>query len=72
MSNRIHNRRTAVRELSCNSRADEILEFVYNDENEALSNPQVVLSHQSTMPAVQEFLREMSELDSQPAADRWH
>jgi len=24
------------------------------------------------MPAVQEFLREMSELDSQPAADRWH
>ena len=72
MSYRIHNRRTAVRELSCNSRADEILEFVYNDENEALCNPQVVLSHQSAMPAVQEFLREMSELDSQPAADRWH
>jgi len=72
MSNRTHNRRTAVRGLPCNSRADEILEFVHNDENEALCNPQVVLSHQSAMPAVQEFLREMSELDSQPAAARWH
>jgi len=72
MSNRIHNRRTAIRELPSNSRADEILEFVYNDENEALCNQQVVLNHQSAMPAVQEFLQEMSELDSQPAAACWH
>ena len=72
MSNRTHKRRSAICELPCNSRADEILEFVYNDENEALCNRQVVLNHQSAMPAVQEFLQEMSELDSQPAAACWH
>jgi len=72
MKNRTNHRRTVTHELPRDSRADEILEFVYNDEDEALCNQQVVLSHQSVMPAVQEFLREMSELDSQPAAARWH
>jgi hypothetical protein len=72
MRNRTENRRTATRELPRDARAEEILEFVYNDEQEALCNEQAVLSHQSIMPAVQEFLREMSELDSQPAASCWH
>ena len=72
MRNRTHNRRTAARELPRNSRADEILEFVCNDEDEALCNQQVAMSHQSVMPAVQEFLREVSELDAQPAATCWH
>ena len=54
------------------ARAEAILEFVYNDEEEALCNEEFVLSHQDTMPAVQEFLQEMTELDARPAADRWH
>jgi len=72
MRNKTDNRRTATRELPRDARADEILEFVFNDEVEALCNEQAVLSHQSVMPAVQEFLQEMSELDSQPAAACWH
>jgi len=72
MGNKTDTRRARKHELPRDSRADEILEFVYNDEDEALCNQQVVLSHQSVMPAVQEFLQEMSELDSQPAAARWH
>jgi hypothetical protein len=72
MRNRTENRRTATRELPRDARAEVILEFVYNDEDEALCNEDVVLSHQSAMPAVQEFLQEMSELDSQPAASCWH
>jgi len=72
MSNKTENRRTKEPELPRDARADEILEFVFNDEVEALCNEQVVLSHQSVMPAVQEFLQEMSELDSQPAAACWH
>jgi hypothetical protein len=45
MRNRIDNRRTATRELPRDARAAEILEFVYNDEQEALCNEDVVLSH---------------------------
>lgn len=54
------------------ARADAILEFVFNDEQEALCNEQFVLSHQGEMPAVQEFLQEMFELDSERAGARWH
>jgi len=64
MSNKTDNRRTATRELPRDARAEEILEFVYNDEEEALCNEDVVLSHQSAMPAIQEFLQDMHELDS--------
>jgi len=72
MKNRTDNRSARKRELPRDARADEILEFVYNDEVEALCNDHAALSHQSVMPAVQEFLREMSELDSLPAAACWH
>lgn len=72
MRNRIGTRRTTTCGLPRDARAEEILEFVYNDEEEALCNEDVVLSHQSAMPAIQEFLQEMIELDSRPAAARWH
>ena len=71
MRNRTEHRRTTARELPRDARAEEILEFVYNDEEEALCNEDVVLSHQGAMPAIQEFLQEMHELDSRPAAARW-
>jgi hypothetical protein len=71
MRNRTDNRHTATCELPRDARAEVILEFVYNDEEEALCNEDVVLSHQSAMPAVQEFLQEMHELDSRPEASRW-
>ena len=71
MRNRTDKRRTATRELPRDARAEEILEFVYNDEEEALFNEDVVLSHQSALPAIQEFLQEMHELDSRPGAARW-
>jgi hypothetical protein len=54
------------------ARAEAILEFAFNDEEEALCNEAFTLRHQEEMPAVQEFLREMIELDSRPAAARWH
>ena len=65
-------RRIAPTELPRDIRAEQILEFVYNDEEEALCNEAFVLSHQDAMPAVQEFLQEMTELDARPGADRWH
>jgi hypothetical protein len=71
MRNRNENRPTAARELPRDTRAEVILEFVYNDEEEALCNEDVVLSHQNAMPAIQEFLEEMHELDSRPDAARW-
>lgn len=72
MGTRTDIRSTGERELPRDTRAETILEFVYNDEQEALSDDDVVLSHQGAMPAVQEFLQEMSELDLRPAGTRWH
>ena len=72
MGNKTDSRRTTICELPRDVRAEEILEFVYNDEQDALCNEDVVLSHQSEMPAIQEFLQEMRELDSRPAAARRH
>ena len=54
------------------ARAEAILEFVFNDEVEALCTEDFALNHQGEMPAVQEFLQEMSELDARPVASRWH
>ena len=71
MKTRTHAGRTTKRELPRDARAEAILEFVYNDEEEALCSDHIVLSHQDAMPAVQEFLQEMSELDAQPAASCW-
>ena len=64
-------RRAALTELPRDTRAEQILEFVYNDEAEALCTEAFVLSQQRDMPAVEEFLQEMIELDARPA-DRWH
>ena len=72
MKTRTDTRRTATRELPRDTRAEEILEFVYNDEEEALCSEDFVLSHQRDMPAIQEFLQEMQELDSRPGDARWH
>ena len=72
MRNKTDNRRTAKRELPRDARAEVVLEFVYNDEEEALCNEDVVLSHQSALPAIQEFLRDMQELDSRNDGGRCH
>jgi len=72
MKNRTENRRTATRELPRDARAEAILEFVCNDEEEALCNEDVVLSHQGAMPAIQEFLQDMHELDSRNDGGRCH
>jgi hypothetical protein len=64
-------RRTEPAELPRNARADAILEFVFNDEEEALCDESLALSHQREMPGLQEFLQEMSELDARPVT-RWH
>jgi hypothetical protein len=53
------------------ARADAILEFVFNDEVEALCTEDFALSHQGEMPAVREYLQEMFELDARPVT-RWH
>lgn len=72
MRNKTDSRRTTPTELPRDVCADAILEFVFNDEEEALCDEDLALSHQGEMPAVQEFLREMIELDSRPAAAPWH
>lgn len=65
-------RRTATTEPPHDARAEAILEFVYNDEEEALCSEDLVLSHQREMPGLQEFLQDMAELDAQPGTARWH
>lgn len=72
MRNRTENRRIAERELPRDARAEVVLEFVYNDEEEALCNEDVALTHQSAMPAIQEFLQDMQELDSRNDGSRCH
>ena len=72
MKTRTDTRRTATRELPRDTRAEEILEFVYNDEEEALCSEDFVLNHQRDMPALQEYLEQMHELDSRPGDARWH
>ena len=72
MGNKTESRRTTSCELPRDMRAESILEFVFNDEEEALCNADFALSHQGEMPAVQEFLREMTELDSGPTTANWH
>jgi len=64
MSNKTDFRRTLKRERLHHPREEAILELVFNDEQEALCNEEFVLNHQRHMPAIQEFLEEMSELDS--------
>ncbi|HSC93600.1 MAG TPA: hypothetical protein VLC73_01390 [Burkholderiales bacterium] len=58
--------------LPRDARAEAILEFVFNDEEEALCNEAFVLTHQREMPAVEEFLQEMTELDARSASACWH
>lgn len=72
MKTKTQQRRNALAEMPRDTRAEQILEFVYNDEEEALCNEDLVLSHQRDMPAIEEFLQDMVELDAHPAADRWH
>ncbi|HXV10217.1 MAG TPA: hypothetical protein VD839_05390 [Burkholderiales bacterium] len=56
--------RDREREFARSAIGEEALEFVFNDEEDALSSEELALTHQRDMPALQEFLREMSELDS--------
>lgn len=72
MTTKTESRRSQARELPHDRRADEILEFVFNDEEDALCNERFALTHQRDMPALQEYLREMFELDSRSGDVRWH
>ena len=72
MRNRTCNRRPAAFEPPCDPHDEAILEFVFNDEEDALCNEEFVLSHQGQMPAIQEFLEEMSEFDSSGPRVRFH
>jgi hypothetical protein len=72
MKSRKNPRHTETRTLPHDDSADEILEFVFNDEDDALSSEHVALTHQRDMPALQEFLREMSELDSRNLCVQFH
>lgn len=72
MKRKTDSQNTAQTELPRDARAEVVLEFVYNDEEEALCNEDVVLTHQSAMPAIQEFLRDMQELDSRSDGSRCH
>jgi len=64
MKTKTDTRRTAPSPLPRDTRAEAILEFVFNDEEEALCDEDFALRHQSDMPALQEFLEHMHELDS--------
>ena len=64
MNSRKEARQIRKSQLAGDAAADEILEFVLNDEEEAVSSEHLALVQQRDMPALQEFLREMSELDS--------
>ena len=72
MKSKTNTRRTAPSTLPRDARAEAIVEFVFNDEEEALSNEGFTLSHQRDMPALQEYLEQMQELDAGPAVVRWH
>ena len=72
MRTKTHTRRTQARALPHDDRADEVREFVYNDEQEALCDDSIVLSHQRDMPGLQEYLQEMFELDSRTSGIRYH
>ena len=72
MRSKTETRRIATRELPRDARAEAVLEFVFNDEQEALANEDVVLNHRRDMPALQEYLEEMHELDSHPGGTRSH
>jgi len=72
MKTRMETRRTQARDLPRDARENEILEFVFNDEIDALCDEQIALNHQRDMPALQEYLRDMFELDSRPGITRSH
>lgn len=72
MGNRTDTCRAKARELPSDAVAEEILEFAYNDEVEALCSEHAVLSHQRDMPALQEYLQNMYELDTPPGITRSH
>ena len=72
MGNNTRTRRATSCELPRDTRAEAILEFVFNDEEEALCGEEFALSHQSEMPAIQEFLQEMSDLDARSVTARRH
>ena len=72
MNSRKEARQIRKSQRSLDAAADEILEFVLNDEEEALSSEHLALVQQRDMPALQEFLREMSEFDSRGTHYRMH
>ena len=72
MSNRSDFRRKLERELPRHPHEEAVLELVFNDEEEALCDADFVLNHQRQMPAIQEFLDEMSNIDSSGPCSRFH
>ena len=72
MGNKTDPRRIKAPELPHDACAEQILEFVYNDEQEALCDEHAVLGHERDMPALQEFLEHMHELDAPPGTGGQH
>lgn len=64
--------KTKARIQAREPRVDEVLEFVFNEEEEALCSEHVVVSQQRNMPALQEHLQEMSERDWPATLVRHH
>lgn len=50
----------------------DIFELAFNDEEETLSGGHVLLTHQRDMPALEEYLHEMSEIDSRADSASLH
>jgi hypothetical protein len=61
MRNKPGSRHATTHELPRNPHDQAILEFVLNDEEDALCGEEFALSHQRAMPALQEFLEHMHE-----------
>ena len=72
MRTKIERRRNQARGLPRDVLADAVSEFVFNDEEEALCSEDVALIHQRDMPALQEFLENMHELDTRSGGGRCH
>ncbi len=73
MGNKTESRRTTSCELPRDTRAEadpRIRATTTKKRRSATRN--LVLSHQRDMPAIQEFLQEMNELDARPATARRH
>lgn len=72
MGSKIGTHCAAGRTMPRDARADEILEFLFNDEMEAPCGEHSILGNQLYTPALQEYLEDLYEYDARPGAARAH